>query len=83
MKCIGGCPAESLIETMNRDVRPSQITIQGVSVEVCGGCGEVFYGSRRFERRVLDGRRSRRARRALRKDLLRGDWMEHDRSWNR
>ncbi|MFW5739999.1 MAG: YgiT-type zinc finger protein [Myxococcota bacterium] len=84
MKCIGGCPGEPLSDVkVVRDTRPSHLTINGVTAEVCPACGEVVYSSRRSERRLLETKRARRLRRPSNLAMRRAGWSEHEMDWDR
>lgn len=84
MKCIGGCPGEALHDIkVERDIRPSQLNINGVSAEVCPACGEVVYGSRRSERRLMETQRARRVRRPSNLAMRRAGYQEHELDWDR
>jgi hypothetical protein len=78
MKCIGGCPGDISLDQVQPEDRPSQLTIQGVSAQVCGACGEVVHGSRRTHRRLAETQRARRARRPSDGAMRRSGWSEKD-----
>jgi len=77
MKCIGGCPGEVLSDIkVDRESRPSHLMINGASADVCGACGEVVYGSRRTERRLVETQRARRIRRPSNLTMKRAGWTQ-------
>lgn len=79
MKCIGGCPGEILSDIkVERESRPSHVMINGASAEVCGTCGEIVYGSRRSERRLVETQRARRIRRPSNNAMKRAGWTEKE-----